>query len=239
MSATYRQSSHVRSDLATIDPQNRLLARQSRLRVEAEIIRDLSLASSGLLSRKIGGPSVRPPQPAGVYNFTQNQHGWNVSTGEDRYRRGMYTFFFRSAPHPMLTTFDVPNLTQTCTARMRSNTPLQSLTQANDEAMFEMAQALAMRVMGEGEAPAEPRKTDSARVEQLFRLCLTRKPDAFESSRLLKYLNLQRARFAKDTASAKQVAPMKKPKELSDAEAAAWTTLARAVMNLDEFITRE
>jgi hypothetical protein len=145
----------------------------------------------------------------------------------------MYTFFFRSAPHPMLTTFDVPNLTQTCTARMRSNTPLQSLTQANDDAMFEMAQALSMRVMTEG------KKGDAAGIERLFRLCLTRKPDAFESSRLLKYLNLQRARFAKDTAAAKDVAPAKKAKELSDAEAAAWTTLARAVMNLDEFITRE
>jgi len=278
-SATYRQSSNTRGDLAEIDPYNKLMARQSRLRVEAEIVRDLGLSASGLLSKKIGGPSVRPPQPAGVYNFTQNQQGWAVATGEDRYRRGMYTFFFRSAPYPMLTTFDVPNLTQTCTARLRSNTPLQSLTLANDEAMFEMAQALALRVMREGLTPlplregrgegkaddksdgtnqgkdVSTRKTvdatlpqplpgregspDAARIERLFRLCLTRKPDAYESSRLLTYLKLQRERYGKDPAAARLVAPANKAKEMADSEAAAWTLTARAVMNLDEFITRE
>ena len=232
MSATYRQASKNRSELAQVDAFNRLLARQSRLRVEAEIIRDVSLDASGLLSRKLGGPSVRPVQPPGVFAFTQNNHAWTVSTGEDRYRRGMYTFFFRSAPYPMLTTFDVPNLTQTCTARIRSNTPLQSLTLANDEAMFEMAQALALRVLGEA-------KTDKDRIERLFRLCLTRQPDAYEAGRLQSFLKLQRERFTKDTSAAKQVASTQKPKEISDSEAAAWTTTARAVMNLDEFITRE
>ena len=232
MSATYRQASKSRSDLAQVDGFNRLLGRQSRLRVEAEIIRDVSLDASGLLSRKLGGPSVRPVQPPGVFAFTQNNHAWTVSTGEDRYRRGMYTFFFRSAPYPMLTTFDVTNLTQTCTARIRSNTPLQSLTLANDEAMFEMAQALAMRVLGEA-------KTDTDRIARMFRLCLTRQPDAYEAGRLLSFLKLQRERFTKDTSAAKLVAPMKKPGEMSDSEAAAWTTVARAVMNLDEFITRE
>ena len=99
-----------------------LLGRQSRLRVEAEIVRDLTLEAAGLLSKTIGGPSVFPPQPSGVYAFTQNKKNWKTSPGENRYRRGMYTFFYRTAPHPMLTTFDVPRFNQTCTQRARSNT---------------------------------------------------------------------------------------------------------------------
>ncbi len=266
MSATYRQSSHTRADLAAIDPNNKLLGRQSRLRVEAEIVRDAALTASGLLSRKIGGPSVHPPQPAGVYDFTQNKQAWNESKGDDRYRRGMYTFFFRSAPYPLLTTFDVPNMTQTCIARLRSNTPLQALTVANDATMFELAQGLAMRVLaeegpspgarGQGPetekgvatgrlqvarpaAPNEIARPDQARIAHLFRLCLTRPPAEKEAARLLDYLKLQRERFTADAASAKLVAPVKRPAGVTDAEAAAWTAVARALMNLDEFITRE
>jgi len=234
-SATYRQASANRADLVQADPFNRLLARQSRLRVEAEIVRDVFLAASGLLSSKIGGPSVRPPQPAGVYDFTQNRQSWNVATDEDRFRRGMYTFFFRSAPYPMLATFDVSNMTQTCTARIRSNTPLQSLTLANDDAMFEMAQGLASRVLAESAAV----KSDADRMTLLFRICMTRKPDTYESQRLIDFLSKQRDRFTKDTSSAKQIAPVSRPKNVNDAEAAAWTAVARGVMNLDEFITRE
>ncbi len=126
-SATYRQSSQLRPDLAEVDPLNKLLGRQSRLRVEAEIVRDLGLSVSGLLSDKIGGPSVHPPQPEDVFAFTQIRRPWPVSTGSDRYRRGMYTFFMRSAPYPMLTTFDTPVFNVACTFRQRSNTPLQSL----------------------------------------------------------------------------------------------------------------
>ena len=135
-SATYRQSSHARPDLENVDPLNGLLARQTRLRVDAELVRDLTLSVSGLLNPKIGGPSVYPPQPDGVYAFTQRQAAWPTSTGPDRYRRSLYTFFMRSAPYPMLTTFDAPNFNQTCTRRARSNTPLQSLTMANDQALF-------------------------------------------------------------------------------------------------------
>ena len=258
-SATYRQSSLARADLAAIDPNNKLLGRQSRLRVEAEIVRDAALTASGLLSRKIGGPSVHPPQPPGVYDFTQNKQAWNESKGEDRYRRGLYTFFFRSAPYPLLTTFDVPNMTQTCIVRMRSNTPLQALTVANDATMFELAQGLAMRVLGEGQvtdpAPLPRREglgeggasrksnadeADTARMTRMFRLCLTRPPAEKEAARLLDYLKLQRQRFAADAASAKLVAPIKRSdNNITDAEAAAWTSVARAIMNLDEFITRE
>ncbi len=138
-SATYRQSSKARPDLQTLDPRNRLLARQSRLRLDAEVVRDVALASSGLLTRTIGGPSVFPPQPKGVYNFTQVPRDWRASVGPDRYRRGMYTWFWRSAPHPGLVVFDAPDAGTTCTRRNRSNTPLQALTLLNDESYLEFA----------------------------------------------------------------------------------------------------
>ncbi|HSJ03534.1 MAG TPA: DUF1549 and DUF1553 domain-containing protein, partial [Verrucomicrobium sp.] len=152
-SATYRQSSHARTDLAEKDPRNLLLARQERVRVEAEIIRDAGLCASGLLSPEIGGPSVRPPQPDGVYSFTQNKRTWTTSTGPDRYRRGMYTLFYRSAPHPLFTTFDAPDFQLVCTRRSRSNTPLQALTLANDEAFVEMARVMAARLCKECPGP--------------------------------------------------------------------------------------
>ncbi len=146
-SSVYRQSSVLRADLQAADPRNLWLARQSRLRVEAEIVRNLALSASGLLTSTVGGPSVHPPQPDGVYAFTQHARPWPTATGSERYRRGMYTFFYRSAPHPMLSTFDVPKFNQTCTRRDRSNTPLQSLTLANDPALFELAQGIAARVL--------------------------------------------------------------------------------------------
>ncbi|MGH9674762.1 MAG: PSD1 and planctomycete cytochrome C domain-containing protein, partial [Bryobacteraceae bacterium] len=148
-SAAYRQDSRLRPDAAAIDPDNRLLARQNRLRLDAEIIRDASLVASGLFAPKVGGPSVYPPQPAGVYQVTQVRREWKTSTGEDRYRRGMYTFFQRSAPHPSLVVFDAPDATTTCTRRVRSNTPLQALTQLNDESSAEFAQALGKRMSEE------------------------------------------------------------------------------------------
>jgi hypothetical protein len=234
-SATYRQSSHAPPALKTVDPRNERLARQSRLRVEAEIVRDMGLAASGLLSNRIGGPSVYPPQPDDVYAFTQVKKSWPTSPGEDRYRRGMYTFFYRSAPHPMLTTFDVPKFNQTCTRRDRSNTPLQSLTVANDQAMFEMAQALAARVLREVPADAG----DDARLTRTFRLCLVRPPEAKEQARLRNYLHKQRERFAGDAKAAAAAAPLNTAASPTVAEAAAWTAVARVLINLDEFITRE
>src|SRR5690606_10190171 len=127
-SSTYRQSSAYREDLHERDPRNELLARQNRLRVEAEIVRDAALAASGNLDRTIGGPSVHPPQPDGVYSFTQNQKRWVPDRGGNRFRRAMYTEFFRSAPHPLFATFDTPDFQTVCTRRARSNTPLQALT---------------------------------------------------------------------------------------------------------------
>jgi hypothetical protein len=147
----------------------------------------------------------------------------------------MYTFFYRSAPHPMLTTFDVPKSNQTCTRRDRSNTPLQSLTVANDEAVFEMARALAARVMRE--IPSED--NDDARLTRAFRLCFARPPEARELSRLRDYLTTERERFLDDADAATAAAGAPPPDGIAAADAAAWTSVARVLINLDEFITRE
>ena len=187
-----------------------------------------------MLSDKIGGPSVYPPQPDGVYAFTQRKKNWRVSGGEDRYRRGMYTFFYRSAPYPMLTTFDAPKFNQSCTQRVRSNTPLQSLTVANAEAMFEMTRALARRVLlksAEGSG-------DQQRLQRMFRICFARPPVDAERDCLVRFFSSQREHFAANADAAQAVAEAM-PESVSAAEAAAWVATARVLLNLDEFITRE
>ncbi len=161
-SATYRQSSRFRAKLTKADPQNKLLGRQNRLRLSAEIIRDSALVASGLLHPALGGPSVYPPQPPGLDRFTQNRKSWPTSQGPARYRRGLYIYYWRSSPYPFLTTFDSPNANTTCTRRLRSNTPLQALTLANDQAFLEFAQGLALRVLHE----VPGRKTASAQLDQ-------------------------------------------------------------------------
>jgi mono/diheme cytochrome c family protein len=232
-SATYRQASELRADLAAKDPYNKLLGRQSRLRLDAEIVRDVALVASGLFSDKVGGPSVFPPQPEGATSVGQVKHDWKVSTGEDRYRRGMYTFYFRASLHPLLNSFDAPDRTSTCTRRLRSNTPLQALTLLNDEAFFEFAQALAVRVLKEAQGD------DAARIEHAFRRCLARKPTAEESQVLTRLLQKQRGAFQKAPAEAKAVAGEKCPKEVHVTDFAAWTVVSRGILNLDETITRE
>jgi hypothetical protein len=232
-SATYRQSSHSRPALATVDPRNRLLARQNRLRLDAEIVRDAALASSGLLSHTIGGPGVYPPQPKEVYRFTQVVREWKESTGPDRYRRGLYTTFWRSAAHPALMVFDAPNATLACTRRIRSNTPLQALTLLNDEGFFEFAQALAVRVLKE----AGP--TNEERLRHAFQLCLARAPHEREQERLVNLLTEELAEYGQAPDEAKRIG-LRKPGPDRDArQLTALTTLARVLLNLDEFITRE
>src|SRR6185295_15600120 len=219
MSATYRQSSKARPELREVDPNNRWLARQSRLRLDAEVVRDVSLATSGLLSLKMGGPPVYPPQPAGVMNLGQNKRDWKPSAGDDRYRRGVYTWFWRATPHPALAVFDAPDAFSTCTRRLRSNTPLQALTLLNDQQFYEMAQSLATRVL------RESKSSDADRLDFAFRLCLSRHPSPDERQRLNRLLESE----------------LRQPGagEEKRQQTAAWTTLARVLLNLDETITRE
>jgi mono/diheme cytochrome c family protein len=229
-SATYRQASRFRPELQAVDPENRLLGRQSRLRLEAELVRDVALRASGLMTPAIGGPSVFPPQPDGVMNLGQMRREWKADSGADRFRRGIYTFFWRATPHPLLTVFDAPDATKTCTRRVRSNTPLQALTLLNDQAFFEFAQGLAARVLAEGPPDA------GGRLDFLFRLTLARPPSPSESQRLVALLDDQREAISADPESARKLAPA----GASDpTTAASWTVVARVLLNLDEFITRE
>ncbi|MBI1900350.1 MAG: PSD1 domain-containing protein [Planctomycetia bacterium] len=232
-SATYRQSSRVSAEHLRLDPFNKWLARQSRLRLEAETIRDAALGAAGLLSEKIGGPSVFPPQPAGIYSFTQNQKNWTPSKADDRFRRGMYTYFWRSSPDPFLMTFDAPGRNIACTRRVRSNTPLQALTLANDLAFVEISQGLASRVLAES-----PSADTAERVRHAFRLCLSRQPGEAECQTLCDFVAAQRAHYRQRPADAKKIVPAAVAGAPAE-DAAAWTALARVLLNLDEMITRE
>ena len=177
-STTYRQSSRVRPELATIDSNNRLLARQNRLRLDAEVIRDVALAASGLLSTELGGPPVYPPQPDGVMSLGQVKRAWNASTGPQRYRRALYTHLWRATPHPALAIFDAPDGFSSCTRRLRSNTPLQALTLLNDQQFFEFAEALAQKLKNYSAS------SDLEKTEFAFRICLGREPSNAERTRL-------------------------------------------------------
>ena len=180
-SATYRQSSHVTPELYQRDPYNRLLARGPRFRVDAEIVRDIALAASGLLNPKVGGPSVFPPAPEFLF-VPPASYGpkiWKEETGAERYRRALYTFRYRSVPYPMLQNFDAPNGDSSCVRRARSNTPLQALTTLNEPLFIESAQALALKTLREGG------QTDAQRIAYAVRRCLARKPTEQESAELL------------------------------------------------------
>ena len=233
-SATYRQSSNARPELNDRDPDNALLARQSRVRLSAELIRDSALAASGLLDLTVGGRSVRPPQPAGVAELGYaNSVKWKESTGADRYRRGLYIHYQRTAPYPQLVNFDAPDSNVACTRRRVSDTPLQALNLLNDPVFFEAAQALAVRVIQEAPAADFP-----ARLEYAYQLTLGRKPAARERERLAKYYEQQVGMLRADPKSAGLLAPVHL-EAAEPLEAAAWTGVARILLNLDEFITRE
>ncbi|MBP86740.1 MAG: hypothetical protein CMJ64_08495 [Planctomycetaceae bacterium] len=240
-SRTYRQSAAYRPDLAEADPQNVLLARQQRRRVEAELIRDLSLAASGLLDTRLGGPSVRPPQPAEYSALTYaNSAKWQVSKGGDAYRRGLYTFFQRTSPYPMLITFDSPDSTECCTQRTLSNTPLQALTLWNDPAFFECAQSFGWRVLNSVPLSADAEQTVADQGRYAFELSLARRPSEEE---LAAVVELYRAQLdwaeANEEAVAKIVGKQKPSAGASLEQLAAWIVVGRALLNLDEFITRE
>ncbi|MFO0849614.1 MAG: PSD1 and planctomycete cytochrome C domain-containing protein [Gemmataceae bacterium] len=240
-SATYKQGSAVTPDLLARDPANKLLARGPRFRVDAESVRDIALAASGLLERTVGGPSVYPPVP-GFLMLPPASYGpkvWPEATGPDRYRRSLYVFSFRSIPYPPLTAFDAPNGDFACVKRTRSNTPLQALVGMNEPIFLEAAQALARRVLSEGG------KSDTERMSYAFRLVTARTPAQAEADALLRLLAKQTAKFA-DPASDPWAVAFRGPEEhrklphtATPAQAAAWTAVARVLLNLDETVTKE
>jgi mono/diheme cytochrome c family protein len=240
-SATYRQSSKVTPLLLERDPLNRLLARGPRMRVEAEVVRDIALAASGLLNPKVGGPSVFPPAPDFLFlpPASYGPKPWDESRNEDRYRRALYTFRYRSTPYPALQAFDAPNGDFSCVRRARSNTPMQALTTLNETLFIEAARALALKTAKEGGA------TDASRLEFAFRGALARKPTARESAELIGLLNRQRERFVAGELNPWNLAtgdpdkPFALPKGVRMDDLAAWTAVARVLLNLDEAITKE
>ena len=234
-SATYRQSSRIAPASVERDPQGRLLSRFPRNRLEAELVRDQALAISGLLSPKIGGPSVMPPQPDGVWSNPYSGDRWATSAGADRYRRGLYTFWKRTSPYPEFTNFDAPSREFCVARRPRTNTPLQALTVLNDPVYIEAAQSLARRMMRE--VADDP----PARVRRGFLLVLARSPKPAELERLLSLYRHEMAYFSEDGATAKAMAGSAaaelKSSEL--AQAAAWTVVANVLLNLDETLNLE
>jgi hypothetical protein len=235
-SATYRQRSKITPELYATDPYNRLLARGPRFRVEAEMVQDIALFASGLLNLKIGGPSVRPPIPASVGDTVYGGFSWPESTGENRYRRGLYTFWKRSLPFPSLVAFDAPPAENSCTRRVRSNTPLQALTTLNEKTFVEAAQAMGLRVFKDGGAD------ERSRTVYAFRLCTGRAPSEVELNSLLAFWEEQYKYFEDRTAAAVSVAvPDAKniPSDVNLHKVAAWAMVSRAILNLDETVTKE
>src|SRR6185503_5780105 len=222
-SATYRQSSRVTGELRERDPDDRWLARGPRLRVDAETVRDVALSASGLLCDTVGGPSVFPPQPDGVWMMTYSDDRWQTSEGCDRHRRGLYTFLRRTAPYPTFVTFDATSHEVACPRRARTNTPLQALATLNDPAFVECALALAGRMIAEG---GERPETRAARG---FRLCVAREPEADELALLVELYRTERADYAARPADAETLAGEKaRERALDPIELAAWTVVANA-----------
>jgi hypothetical protein len=216
LSQTYRQASDTRPELSQKDPENILLARQSRLRLPAEIIRDEALEAAGLLNTEIGGPSIKPFQPAGVAELGYSVKKWNESPGREKYKRGVYIHYQRTTPYPFLVNFDAPDSTLACTRRRVSDTALQSLNLLNDPAFFEAAEALADRIKTEAAGDFK------ARLDFAYRLTLNRAPTDKETTRLAAYFDTESGLQSKDPSA---IAP--------------WVGISRILLNLDEFITRE
>jgi len=235
-SATYRQSSRHRGDLAERDPGNALLARQNRHRVEAEVVRDLGLAVSGLLNPALGGPSVQPPLPTALLDRPEfkSERLMTPSRGADRHRRGVYVNVQRTFPYPMLKDFDSADPSASCPRRDRSNTPLQALTLLNDPAFAECARAFGLRVV------RECRSGRADRIRHATWIALARAPEGSESEVLARVHEAHRALFAANPkATAELLGNEPLPPGVSPPEAAAWVAVARTLLNLDEFITRE
>src|SRR5262249_4015791 len=218
-SATYRQSSRVSNELVARDPYNKLLARGPRFRLEAEMVRDVALSASGLLTEKLGGPSVFPPQPDGIWTQNYSEEKWITNTDGDRYRRGLYTFWRRTAPYPSFLAFDAPTREFCAVRRPRTNTPLQALTTMNDPAFVEAAQALARRIVSQ----AGPDNRN--RAVYGFRLCVLRPPKPSELESLLGLYQKQLTKYDRDVDDAVLLAPPvsgKRPEGAVVPELAAW-----------------
>jgi mono/diheme cytochrome c family protein len=235
-SAVYRQSSLVTPELIARDPSNRLLARGPRFRLSAEAVRDQALASSGLLSHKMFGPSVYPPQPkSGLSAAFSNSTDWEPSKGEDRWRRGLYTFWRRSVPYPSMATFDAPDSFVCTVKRIPTNTPLQALVTMNDPVYVECCQALARKVVAQGGTSAKERAIYA------FRSCLARPPREAELASLVALFEKSRARYASDAKKALAMAtePLGPAPQGADvAELAAWTVVGNVLINLDEMFLK-
>ena len=230
-SATYRQSSGARPELVTIDPQNRLLARQMPLRFSSDQVRDAMLFSSGLLATRVGGPSVFPPQPE-IVAKEGFSNVWTTSEGESRYRRGLYTWIQRLSPFAQNVTFDAPPANASCTRRDRSNSPLQALTLLNDPVFFEAAQSMASNSL------TQPDLTDAGRIEWAFRRAVSRIPTEAEIRILQEYLAEQRMIVSHDATAVERLA-ITAPEGVEKTEMAVWTGLCSVILNLHEFIVRE
>ena len=240
-SAAYRQNSDSSPELTDRDPYNRLLARGPRFRVEGEVVRDITLAASGLLNSAVGGPSVYPPAPAFLFlpPVSYGPKIWTESQGPDRYRRALYTFRYRSLPYPMLDTFDTPNGDSACVRRARSDTPLQALTTLNEPLFMEASRALAWKTLREGG------HSDADRITYAFRRCVSRQPDSKEEATLESLLQKEEARYADGKRNPWELAandpakPPALPDGVTPAQAAAWTVVSRVLLNLDETITKQ
>jgi len=235
-SSAYRQSSTVPSDLRALDPENRFFARQTRRRLPAELIRDNALAISGLLVERLGGPSARPYQPAGYYAFLNfPKRTYKADADLDQYRRGVYVHWQRQFLHPMLRAFDAPSREECTAKRPVSNTPLAALTLLNDPSFIEAARVFAARALLEGP------ESDAERIAWAWRKALSRAPSDRERQTLERLLEAERATFAANPEAASKLlatglAP--NPEAIEPTELAAWTSVARAILNLHETITR-
>jgi hypothetical protein len=235
-SAAYRQSTRVTPALLAKDPRNRLISRGPRHRLEAEMVRDQALQLAGLLSRKIGGPSVYPPQPEGLWQAAFNgQRTWPTSKGEDRYRRGLYTFWRRTIPYPSMTAFDATSREICTVRRIRTNTPLQAFVTMNDPVYVEASQALARRILREGGSTAD----DHARYGLRLALCRPPLPEQVRQIRELFESELAHYRGRPEQARALATEPLGPlPEGMDPAEAAAWTVVANVLLNLDAVLTK-
>ncbi|HEV3263353.1 MAG TPA: PSD1 and planctomycete cytochrome C domain-containing protein [Gemmataceae bacterium] len=240
MSATYRQSAQASPDSFKLDPENRLLARGPRFRLSAEMIRDNALAVSGLLDHRLGGPSVRPYQPAGLWDAIAFGGGFSSQTyvqshGRDLYRRGIYTYWKRSLPYPSLNTFDAPSREVCTDRRPRTNTPLQALVLMNDPVYVEAARVLGQRVLKEGGPDT------AARMAFAFKLCTARAPAPDELKLLTRIFERQLAKYRNDPKAAVRlitIGECARPANLDAGELAAWTAIGNILLNLDETITK-